>query len=146
VALVVGAGLFAWLQVGRFTERPTFSCSLPDPKPCRDTAESISSFPDLALYPRPAGGLTAIDVRPAPAEWAHSTDPGFREAQWSAWIERDDGLPILAACYYSSDSMVECHLEETPFAPPSDANRSRTTADSGRLAADRVAFHDSSDR
>ena len=125
MALVVGAGFFAWQQ------RPTLTCSLPDPKPCSDTAESIWIEPDMALYPRPAGRLTTIDVRPAPKEWAQSTDPGFRAAEWSAWIEREDGPPILAACYYSSDDMVTCDLEETPFAPPSDSKRSRTTADNG---------------
>lgn len=90
------------------TENPSVTCTLADPQICRDTADSISSYPEMALDPRPAGRLTAIDVRPAPVEWASSTDPSYRLAEWAVWIEHDDGPPILAACYYSSDAMVSC--------------------------------------
>jgi hypothetical protein len=66
-AVIVGAGYVAWRQIDRSVEHPTVVCSLPDPRPCEDTATSISSFPDLALYPRPATRVTAIDVHPAVA-------------------------------------------------------------------------------
>jgi hypothetical protein len=73
----------------------------------------------MSLNPRPAARIAAIDVRPAPAGWAQSVDPGFREAEWSTWIELSDGPPILAACYYSSESMVTCETEEKAIASPS---------------------------
>lgn len=114
------AGYILWWQIDRSSEHPRVVCSLPDSGPCQDTATSISSFPDLALYPRPAARITAIDVRPAPEAWADSADPGFRDAAWSTWIELDNGPAILAACYYSSDRIVTCHTIERAFPSPSD--------------------------
>jgi hypothetical protein len=109
-AFASGYGL--WRMVDRLTEEPSLVCSLPDAQRCQDTLASISDSPDLALSPRPDGALVAIDVRAAPTEWKSSIDPGFREAEWAIWIELDAGSPILAACYYSSDSLVSCHTEE----------------------------------
>jgi hypothetical protein len=110
VAVLVG-GYATWRFVDRLTENPAVTCSLPDMVRCQDTAGSISSFPDMALNPRPAGNLISIDVRPAPPEWADSPDVGLREAEWAVLIERDDGPPILAACVYSSEREVSCYSE-----------------------------------
>ena len=119
-AVIVGAGYVAWRQIDRSVEHPTVVCSLPDPQPCQDTATSISLLPDWALDPRPAARVTAIDVRPAVASWARSDDPSFRLAEWSTWIELDDGPPILAACSYSSEHEVTCDTLESAWASPSD--------------------------
>jgi hypothetical protein len=73
----------------------------------------------MALDPRPAARIAAIEIRTAPEAWARSVDPGFRDAGWSTWIELSEGPPILAACYYSSESMVTCEMEEKALASPS---------------------------
>jgi hypothetical protein len=108
---VFAGGYVVWRFLDRLTENPAVTCSLPDAMRCEDTAGSISSFPDMALDPRPAGNLIAIDVRPAPAAWADSPDIGLREAEWAVLIERDDGPPILAACVYSSEREVSCYSD-----------------------------------
>lgn len=99
-------------MVDRMTEEPSLVCSLEDTQRCEDTLTSISSFPDTALYPRRDGSLVSIEVGPAPPEWQTSKDPGFRNAEWATSMELDAGPPILAACYYSSDSLVSCHTLE----------------------------------
>jgi hypothetical protein len=118
VALVVAGSVVAWRQVDRLNEQFTSECALPDPQPCRDTKTSISSYPDLALDPRPAGRVVHIRFQPAPAMWATSVDPGFRAAQWSTVVTLTDGQAVVAACYYSSDAMVACEMTEEAWSPP----------------------------
>jgi hypothetical protein len=110
------------LLLSRPEPPPTFTCSLPTATArCLDTEESFLHDPnDWVFDPALRGQLTAVDVRPAPSAWATSVDPGFRSAEWAAWIEREDGPPILVACYYSSDKMVGCDTEERPPTAPSN--------------------------
>jgi hypothetical protein len=92
--------------------RPTVTCDLPSPAPCEDTADSIEFDPDFVFYPRLPGPVWAIEVRTPPAEWADSLHEGYRVAEWATLLHYDNGPPILAACYYSSDRMVFCHTSE----------------------------------
>ena len=117
--LVVSAAVVLW-QVSA-VNKPIVTCSLlVDEQRCEDTEATIASFPELALPPTFTGRLTAIDIRAAPPEWATSVDPAYRTAEWAAYLERAEGLPILAACQYSSESMVSCDTDEGPFFSPSD--------------------------
>lgn len=106
-----------------FVTRPgalTVTCHLDESKLCDDTASSIIGFPEMELHPPLTGRLIAIDIRPAPPEWANSVDPGFRAAGWAALLQREDAPPILAACYYDSDPMVACDTEERQTPAPSN--------------------------
>jgi hypothetical protein len=119
LAVAACLGIFLWQVL--VPVNPTVTCSLvEDTQRCQDTADTISSWPDLAFEPSITGRLTAIDIRPAPREWAASVDPGFRSARWGAYLERADGPAILAACQYASDAMVYCDTEQAPFVPPSN--------------------------
>jgi hypothetical protein len=118
VALVVAGSVVAWRQMDRLNEQFTSECALPDPQPCRDTEATISSYPDLALDPRPEARVVHIRVQPAPESWATSADPGFRAAQWSTVVTLTDGQAVVAACYYSSDAMVTCDMNEEAWSPP----------------------------
>lgn len=112
VGLTAAAGLALIFQVGPF--RPTVTCALADPAPCQDTADSILFPGSDSLYPPPQGLLVAIDVRPAPAEWADSIDPGFQSAEWAARLKVAGSEPVLTACYYSSGDEVMCDTDEAP--------------------------------
>jgi hypothetical protein len=114
VAFVLGVGVFG---VGI---RPAMTCGLSDPGPCQHTVDSIVFDRSNALYPSLDGRIVAVELRPAPAEWATSVDPGFQDAEWSALLKRDGAPAVLAACYYSSDEEVTCHTEERAFEPSPD--------------------------
>jgi len=105
LVLALTLGVAAWYAGWQFIAVPSFSCSLPVSDPCEHTADKATTW---ALSGRPI----AINLRPAPEEWATSTDPGFRHAQWAARVERFLQPPILAACYYSSGQVVTCQEEQ----------------------------------
>jgi hypothetical protein len=125
-----GVGALVLSQTGfLLPRRPAMTCSVREIYRCRDTADSIASWPGTALTPPLSDRVTAIDIRSAPAEWADSMDPGFRAADWAALLGFDDGKSVLAACHYRSESKVTCRTEERPFVPrsgpPGSARRHR---------------------
>jgi hypothetical protein len=102
------------LLVGNLTlGSPSVTCHLADHDKCTNTATSIAGSFEV-FYPPLTHRLKGLDLRTAPPEWAQSADPGFAAAEWAAFLEVDGAPPILAACYYSSDTMVTCDTQEGP--------------------------------
>lgn len=101
--LALGLGVRAVLIA---IEPPTFTCSTPDAKACRDTEQSIRGDQNLVFaQPLPAR-VTSVDVRAAPPEWSQLAS--YQEGDWAALVTMEGREPVLMACYYSSDDMVGC--------------------------------------
>jgi hypothetical protein len=104
--VAIGAWYFYW----DIFAPPPIECDVPTAQWCEDTR--YASWHDLDGRP------SSMRVHAAPPEWAQSIDPAFRAAEWAVTVERYLDSPITAACYYSSDRMVDCEAVERPFVEP----------------------------
>ncbi|HET7472600.1 MAG TPA: hypothetical protein VFJ71_05715 [Candidatus Limnocylindrales bacterium] len=120
-ARVVGAAGLATAAVVAFAvwytdwNRPiVFTCDEASVgRACRDTEQSILSWPEMVFYPELPKKLRAVEIGLLPG--ASIKPEPYEPTTWRAVLTLDDRSTWMASCVYSSDDMVSCVTDSGPI-------------------------------
>lgn len=80
--------------------RPAVVCSIANETICRDTADTVWRYPEMALSPEAATRVRAIHVRSGDSY------------AWTTRFELESGPPLIGRCIYVSEDLVDCEVRQ----------------------------------